>query len=90
MFIGICKDLEQSFEAAEEVGEKAYKLQQLSATRLAEYFGVSVANFEKQMEINVVALKKGLRAWTRKFLRLQASCSKEYFHRVSALESENP
>ena len=58
--------------------------------QLAEYFGVSVANFEKQMEINVVALKKGLRAWTRKFLRLQASCSKECFHRVSALESENP
>ena len=81
--LGIGKGLEQSLEAAEEVGEKAYKLRQLSGTRFSAYFGVSIANFEKRMETNVVALRKRVEGLDKKVSEtasklLKRICSKEF------------
>ena len=51
------KGLEQSLEAAEEVGEKFYKLKTLSDTRFSAYFESSLDNFEKRIETSIVALQ---------------------------------
>jgi hypothetical protein len=56
--LGIGKGLEQSMEAAKEVGEKFYKLKRTSDTRFAAYFEGSIGNFEKRMETNIAALRK--------------------------------
>ena len=58
IILGSGKGLEQSMEAAEEVGEKFFKLNITSDTRFSAYFEGSVKNFEKRMETNITALKK--------------------------------
>ena len=56
--LNIGKGLEQSLEAAEEVGEKFVKLKSLSDTRFSAYFEKSIENFEKRTETTITALKK--------------------------------
>ena len=56
--LGIGKGLEQSMEAAAEVGEKYYKLKTMSETRFSAYFEGSIKNFERRMETNIEALRK--------------------------------
>ena len=48
--LGIGKGLEQSYEAAEEVGERFYKLRTMSNTRFSAYFEGSIKNFERRMK----------------------------------------
>ena len=81
--LGIGKGLEQSMEAAEEVGEKNYKLRELSRTRFAAYFGGSISNFEKRMETNVAALRKRTESIDKKVKEkasrlLNQICSKQF------------
>ena len=82
--LGFGKGLEQSLEAAEEVGEKAYKLKSMSATRFSAYFEGSIRNFERRMETNIGALRKRLES-TDKKVREKASqllkkiISKQFF-----------
>ena len=64
--LGFGKGLEQSLEAAEEVGEKAYKLKSMSGTRFSAYFEGSIKNFERRMETNVEALRKRLESTDKK------------------------
>ena len=56
--LNIGKGLEQSIEAAREVGEKLYILKTLSDTRFSAYFEKSIENFEKRIETTITALKK--------------------------------
>ena len=56
--LGIGKGLEQSRQAAEEVGEKFRKLKTLSDTRFSAYFEGALDNFEKRTETTIVALRK--------------------------------
>ena len=55
--LGLGKGLEQSIEAAEEVGEKLYKLKGMSGTRFSAYFEGSIKNFTLRLETNVAALR---------------------------------
>ena len=54
----IGKGLEQSYEAAEELNQRFYKLRPLSDTRFVAYFERSIENFEKRLDITIKALKK--------------------------------
>ena len=56
--LNIGKGLEQSLEAAEEVGKKFVKLKSLSDTICSAYFEKSIENFEKRIETTITALKK--------------------------------
>ena len=56
--LNIGKGLEQSKEAAVEVGEKFYKLKALSDTRFSAYFESAINNFEKRTETTISALRK--------------------------------
>ena len=56
--MNIGKGLEQSIEAAREVGEKLYILKTLSDTRFSAYFEKSIENFENRIETTITALKK--------------------------------
>ena len=56
--LNIGKGLEQSIEAAKEVGEKKYLLKTLSDTRFSAYFEKSIEFFEKRIETTITALKK--------------------------------
>ena len=81
--LGIGKGLKQSLEAAVEVGEKFYKLRQLSGTRFAAYFSGSIAKFEKRMETNVAALRKRTESNDKKVREkaatlLRTICSKQF------------
>ena len=82
--LGIGKGLEQSMEAAAEVGEKYYKLKTMSETRFSAYFEGSIKNFERRMETNIEALRKRTESSGKK-VRDQAAqilkriCSKQFF-----------
>ena len=56
--LNIGKGLEQSLDAAGEVGEKSYKLKTLSDTRFSAYFESSLDNFEKRIGTTILALQK--------------------------------
>ena len=56
--LNIGKGLEQSKEAAVEVGERFYKLKALSYTRFYAYFESAIRNFEKRTETTIAALRK--------------------------------
>ena len=81
--LGIGKGLEQSMEAAKEVGEKFYKLKRTSDTRFAAYFEGSIGNFEKRMETNIAALRKRTESTDSKVKEkasklLKRICSKQF------------
>ena len=82
--LGIGKGLEQSMEAAKEVGEKFYKLCNLSDTRFSAYFEGSISNFIKRIETTIAALKKIIESTDKKVKDKAASlmkkiCSKQFF-----------
>ena len=82
--LGIGKGLEQSIEAAEEVGEKFYKLKTMSETRFSAYFEGSIKNFERRMETNICALKKRTEGTDKKVVEkasqlLRKIISKQFF-----------
>ena len=56
--LNIGKGLEQSIEAAKEIGEHFYILKTLSDTRFSAYFEKSIEHFEKRIETTITALKK--------------------------------
>ena len=60
------KGLEQSIEAAREVGEKLYILKTLSYTRFSAYFEKSIGNVEKRIETTITTLKIELKARIKK------------------------
>ena len=82
--LGIGKGLEQSMEAAEEVGEKFYKLKGMSATRFSAYFEGSIKNFERRMKTNICALQKRTEGTDKKVVEkasqlLRKIISKQFF-----------
>ena len=82
--LGIGKGLEQSIEAAEEVGEKFYKLRNMSDTRFSAYFEGSISNFEKRNETNIAALRKRTESTDKKVKEKASSllnkiCNKQFF-----------
>ena len=82
--LGIGKGLEQSMEAAEEVGEKFYKLKGMSGTRFSAYFEGSIKNFEKRIETSICALKKRTEGTDKKVVEkasqlLRKIISKQFF-----------
>ena len=64
--LGIGKGLEQSKEAAGEVGEKFVKLKTLSDTRFAAYFESALDNFERRTETTIAALRKRIQSTDKK------------------------
>ena len=82
--LGFGKGLEQSMTAAEEVGEKLYKLKPMSGTRFSAYFESSIKNVERRMETNVAALKKRVESKDKKVSEaasqlLRRIMSKQFF-----------
>ena len=90
--LGIGKGLEQSMTAAEEAGEKFFKLKTMSGTRWSAYFEGSIENFERRMETNLGALRKRTESSDKKVKEKAASllnkiCSKKPKSRLGPCES---
>lgn len=82
--LGFGKGLEQSITAAEEVGEKLYKLKPMSGTRFSAYFESSIQNFERRMKTNVAALQERVKSKDKKVSEtasqlLRRIMSKQFF-----------
>ena len=81
--LNIGKGLEQSIEAAREVGEKLYILKTLSDTRFSAYFEKSIDFFEKRIETTITALKKRAESNNKEVrekasIRLKKVCNKQF------------
>lgn len=81
--LNIGKGLEQSKEAAEEVGEEFYTLRTLSDTRFAAYFEKTLGNFECRLETTIAALKKRIESKDKDVKKkasdlLKKICNKEF------------
>ena len=79
--LGIGKGLEQSMQAAEEEGEKFYKLKSLSGTRFSAYFEGTIRNFERRMATTIGALRKRTESTDKKVREKAASLLKRIWNK---------
>ena len=70
--LNIGKGLQESKKVAEELGEKLYKLRNISSTRFVGFFASCLVNNEKSLAISIEVLKEKSYSSTKKDMREKA------------------